>query len=224
MRIRKILPLLLLLATSAFNQSCTNYTTDLNQMERIKVSQMTDIISGQSCSNNLFGGFTLPYIGDTAIKISGDQSVITAIKNANITKVYAVDKVTKSYILYSKRCTIVFGKKDSIQPATVDLKEVPIVTGISLGKDKAAGKKEMPPKFIFKKEDDANSAFKPQDEKEQTAAPKTEEIKTDTTKTNTNQKDEEEDIRPQIRDDDEKPAPEASEAPANPSTTPLKTP
>ena len=91
-------------------QSCTNYSTKLNEMEKLQISTMNDIKKGESCSKNLFGGFTLPYIGDTAIKLSGDESVISAIKNANITNVYAVDRSVKNYVFYSKRCTLVFGK------------------------------------------------------------------------------------------------------------------
>ncbi len=90
---------------------CTNYSTDLNEMQKIKVDSMDDIKKGESCTNNLFGAFTLPYVGDTAIKLSGDQSVIAAIKKAGIQDIYAVDRRTKNYFLiYSKRCTIVFGK------------------------------------------------------------------------------------------------------------------
>lgn len=91
-------------------QGCTNYSTDLNEMEKIRVASMADIKKGESCSKNIFGGFSIPYVGDTAIKLSGDQSVIAAIKNAGIKDVYAVDRKTRNYFLYSKRCTIVFGK------------------------------------------------------------------------------------------------------------------
>ena len=80
-------------------------------MQKIQVMNMSEIKMGESCSNNLFGAFTLPYVGDTAIRMSGDQSVIAAIKNAGIQNVYAVDKKTRNYfLLYSQRCTIVFGK------------------------------------------------------------------------------------------------------------------
>ncbi len=79
-------------------------------MQKIQVENVSEIKKGESCSNNIFGAFTLPYIGDTAIKISGDQSVIAAIKNAGIKDVYAVDRKTRNYLFYSQRCTIVFGK------------------------------------------------------------------------------------------------------------------
>lgn len=99
--------LIILLAS---NISCYSYNTDFNELEKITVSSLSEIKKGESCSKNLFGGFTLPYIGETAIKLSGDQSVISAIKNANIQSVYAVDKYSKNYFLFSKRCTVVFGK------------------------------------------------------------------------------------------------------------------
>jgi hypothetical protein len=99
--------ILLILLTLA---SCLSYNTDLNALEKIKVNSLTEIIKGESCSHNLFGGFTIPYIGETAIRIYGDQSVISAIRNANIQSVYAIDKYTRNYFFYSKRCTVVFGK------------------------------------------------------------------------------------------------------------------
>jgi hypothetical protein len=88
--------------------SCTNYSTSLNE-KRLKSEGMSNVKKGEACSKNLFGGFTLPYFGDTAIRLSGDESVMAAIKTAKITHVYAVDKKVRNYILYSNRCTIVFG-------------------------------------------------------------------------------------------------------------------
>ena len=90
--------------------SCQSYSTDYNSQEKINVNSLSEIKKGEACSNNLFGGFTVPYIGETAIRLSGDQSVITAIKNGNIQNIYAIDKYNKNYFFYSKRCTVVYGK------------------------------------------------------------------------------------------------------------------
>jgi hypothetical protein len=90
--------------------SCQSYSTDYNSQEKINVNSLSEIKKGEACSNNLFGGFTIPYIGETAIRLSGDQSVITAIKNGNIQSVYAIDKYNKNYFFYSRRCTVVYGK------------------------------------------------------------------------------------------------------------------
>lgn len=90
--------------------SCQNYSTEYNSQEKINVNSLSEIKKGEACSKNLFGGFTVPYIGETAIRLSGDQSVITAIKNGNIQSIYAIDKYSKNYFFYSKRCTVVYGK------------------------------------------------------------------------------------------------------------------
>jgi hypothetical protein len=90
--------------------SCQNYSTEYNSQEKINVNSLSEIKKGEACSKNLFGGFTIPYIGETAIRLSGDQSVITAIKNGNIQSIYAIDKYNKNYFFYSKRCTVVYGK------------------------------------------------------------------------------------------------------------------
>ena len=90
--------------------SCQNYSTEYNSQEKINVNSLSEIKKGEACSKNLFGGFTVPYIGETAIRLSGDQSVITAIKNGKIQSIYAIDKYSKNYFFYSKRCTVVYGK------------------------------------------------------------------------------------------------------------------
>ena len=105
-KIRKNFIFLLFFAIS----SCQSYSTEFNSQEKINVNSLSEIKKGEACSNNLFGGFTVPYIGETAIKLSGDQSVISAIKNGNIQSIYAVDKYNKNYFFYSKRCTVVYGK------------------------------------------------------------------------------------------------------------------
>lgn len=100
---------LLVVFIAGFLGSCSTYSTNLNEMESINI-QMDKIKKGESCSRNLFGGFSIPYIGDTAIKINGDESVISAMKKGDINNAYAIDKSTIHYVFYSKRCTIVFGK------------------------------------------------------------------------------------------------------------------
>ena len=90
--------------------SCQNYSTEYSYRGKVILGPLSEIKKGEACSKNLFGGFTIPYIGETAIKLSGDQSVITAIKKGNIKNIYAIDKYNKNYFVYSKRCTIVYGK------------------------------------------------------------------------------------------------------------------
>lgn len=109
--------ILTILFAVSFLGSCTYYSTDLNEMEKIQISAMDDIQKGKACSHNIFGGFKLPYFGDTAIRFRGNESVITAIQDANINRIYAVDLLTNNYILYSRRCTIVFGKLE-LMPKT----------------------------------------------------------------------------------------------------------
>ncbi len=74
------------------------------------ISNIDELKKGKTCSHNIFGGFSIPYLGDTAIRINGDESVIAAIRDAKIEEIYAVDKLKKNYIMYSKRCSIVYGK------------------------------------------------------------------------------------------------------------------
>ena len=60
----KIILFILLISTG-----CTTYSTKLNELQKINVDSISDIKKGESCSRNLFGGFSIPYIGDTAIRI-----------------------------------------------------------------------------------------------------------------------------------------------------------
>ncbi len=106
---KKIFNLLIFASVLTVLQGCTTYSTSLNTMEKLRDPPVVNIKQGKTCSSNLFGGFSLPWIGDTAIRIKGDQSVITAIKKAGISHVYSIDFSTVHYVFYSKRCTMVFG-------------------------------------------------------------------------------------------------------------------
>lgn len=121
-----LLKIAIIFFSSILIQSCTAYNTNLNEAEKFQISDMNEIKRGEACSNNLFGGFSLPYFGDTAIRLKGDESVVTAIKDADIDKVYAVDKKVNNYIFYSKRCTIVFGVQ-KLEPE-LKLKNIPAVS------------------------------------------------------------------------------------------------
>lgn len=97
----------IIILSSLFLTSCTTYQTNL---KKEKISNIDELKKGKTCSHNIFGGFSIPYLGDTAIRINGDESVIAAIRDAKIKEIYAVDKLKKNYIMYSKRCSIVYGK------------------------------------------------------------------------------------------------------------------
>ena len=109
MRKFSLLKLVTISIIFALLQACTSYSTNFNVMEKLKSSKVVEIKKGTACTNNLFGGFSLPWIGDTAIMYSGDQSVVSAIKDAGISHVNAYDFFTKHYVFHSTRCTIVYG-------------------------------------------------------------------------------------------------------------------
>ena len=54
-----ILKLFKLLIIAFIMQSCTTYSTDLNELQKIKVSDLNEIKRGEACAHNLFGAFVL---------------------------------------------------------------------------------------------------------------------------------------------------------------------
>tara|TARA_Y100000389_G_scaffold158294_1_gene159682 strand:+ start:6003 stop:6338 length:336 start_codon:yes stop_codon:yes gene_type:complete len=90
--------------------SCTTYSTSYNERQEIDLDDINNVKKGQACTKNLFGGIDFPLVGNIAIKLTGEQSVIDALKNGNITDVYSIDRSVIHYLLYSKKCTIVYGK------------------------------------------------------------------------------------------------------------------
>tara|TARA_B110000259_G_scaffold16921_1_gene17913 strand:- start:3371 stop:3778 length:408 start_codon:yes stop_codon:yes gene_type:complete len=92
-----------------FITSCTSYSTNYNERQSIDLEDIDSIKKGEACTKNLFGGIDFPFIGDIAVKLSGEQSVVDALKNGNITKVYSVDYYVIHYLFYSTKCTIVYG-------------------------------------------------------------------------------------------------------------------
>lgn len=90
--------------------SCTSYSTHYNERQKIDIDDIGNVKKGKACTKNLFGGIDFPLLGNIAVKLEGDQSVISALKDANIREVYAIDSSVIHYIFYSKKCTIVYGK------------------------------------------------------------------------------------------------------------------
>lgn len=99
-----LFPLLFIIA------SCTSYSTHYNERQEIDIDDIGNVKKGKACTKNLFGGIDFPLLGNIAVKLEGDQSVISALKDANIREVYAIDSSVMHYIFYSKKCTIVYGK------------------------------------------------------------------------------------------------------------------
>ena len=88
--------------------SCSSYTSTLVNEDAVFDGQ-TKLKKGIACSKNLFGGVKIPYINNPVIKLSGSESIETAIINGNIRQIAIIDKETKHYLVYSKRCVIVHG-------------------------------------------------------------------------------------------------------------------
>lgn len=87
--------------------SCTTLNSALVTKDSINKEGLK---RGKTCSKNIFGGFKLPYFGDTTIKLSGSQSIMVAIDKAGITKPVIIDRYKKHYIFYTELCTIIFGE------------------------------------------------------------------------------------------------------------------
>lgn len=86
---------------------CTTMTTSLETDHRIHRDHLK---KGKACVVNLFGGFTIPYFKDTSIRLSGSDSIRDAIVNGKIDLPVIIDKTKKHYIVYSRKCTIVYGQ------------------------------------------------------------------------------------------------------------------
>lgn len=93
-----------------FVTSCTTYSTTYNERQKIDIDDINHVKKGKACTKNLFGGIDFPLVGNIAVRLTGEQSVIAALKDGNITNVYAVDRSVKHYFIYSEKCTIVYGQ------------------------------------------------------------------------------------------------------------------
>ena len=99
-----------IIATLLLVSSCTTYTTALREDKTLADIKANEVVKSEACSNNLFGGFKIPYFGDTAILVNGDESAMAALKAKDLTKIYVVDTLVKTYVVYTKKCTILYGK------------------------------------------------------------------------------------------------------------------
>ena len=104
------IPYLLSVFALLFATSCTTYSTTYNERQKINIDDVDNIKKGKACTQNLFGGIDFPLVGNIAVRLKGDKSVIEALKDGNITEVYAIDRSVEHYLIYSEKCTIVYGK------------------------------------------------------------------------------------------------------------------
>lgn len=92
-------PISILLAAVIMSGCSTTPLNTFNQNNFDKVDFTSDFKKGEACENHflLFGPF-------------GSASVMDAAKSANIKKVEVVEQEFASYIIFSTRCTYVYGK------------------------------------------------------------------------------------------------------------------
>jgi hypothetical protein len=103
----RVLSLVIIIMVLATLSSCTTFESSIIAKEA--EFNIHPLRSGKTCSKNLFGGFKLPYIKDTDIKLSGSESLVDAIMDGDIVEVFVVEKSTLHYVFYTKRCIIVHG-------------------------------------------------------------------------------------------------------------------
>jgi len=87
--------------------SCTTFDSSL--VQPTAKFEKKDLKSGEACSGSLFGGFTMPYIKETSIRVKGRNSIIKAIEKGNVNSVYVIDKHKKSFFFWTRECTTVHG-------------------------------------------------------------------------------------------------------------------
>jgi len=104
----RVLSLVIIIMVLATLSSCTTFKSDIVTKDA-EFNVGAPLKRGITCSKNLFGGFKLPYIKDTDIKLSGSESLVDAINNGDIVEVFVVEKSTLHYVFYTKRCVIVHG-------------------------------------------------------------------------------------------------------------------
>ena len=102
-----VLPFIIGLTILTIINGCTSLTSTLHTKDKIDIKILK---KGKSCIHNLFGGFKIPYFGETAIGLKGSKSIIVAIKKADISKPVIIDNYKKHWIFYSKECISVYGE------------------------------------------------------------------------------------------------------------------
>ncbi len=100
----------IILIAMLFLTACTNYSSSMRGDMMNSPVDVTGLRKGESCSKSLFGGFSIPYVKETAIRLKGSEALIDAIKEGGINQVVFVDDSYKSYFFYTIRCKVVYGR------------------------------------------------------------------------------------------------------------------
>lgn len=100
----------LLILIALFIALCTSCTTTSSSLvDKDAEFKKATLKRGEACEGSLFGGFSVPYIKETSIRVTGTTSITKALKNGDINKIAIVDDSFKSYFFYTRKCKTVYG-------------------------------------------------------------------------------------------------------------------
>ena len=104
---RYLIKLIIASAILSLIFGCTTFTSTLDTNKKVKLDK---IKRGKVCAKYIFGTLKVPWIGQIGIKLSGDESATSAMKQGKITQPFGIDQKVKNYFVYSKKCIIVYGQ------------------------------------------------------------------------------------------------------------------
>ena len=107
-KIQGITKILIGLALVLLLASCTTFTSSLDTSRDIPDAK--DMKKGKACAKYILGSIDVSFIGNIGYRFSGEESATLAAKNAGITKPFGIDRRNKNYLVYTKKCVVVWGK------------------------------------------------------------------------------------------------------------------
>jgi len=78
---------------------CATHSPSINTVD-VTDKDLTNLKSGTACGTYIFG-----LIGPFS-----EESIVTAAKNGNVTKIKAIDKSINNYVIFSQNCITVHGE------------------------------------------------------------------------------------------------------------------
>jgi len=95
--------------------NCTTFTTGLNTSKTLNFAKAK---VGKACEHYILGSLDVSFLGVIGYRFKGVASATLAAESAGITNPFAVEYDNTNYILYTRKCVIVRGHGENLEPPT----------------------------------------------------------------------------------------------------------
>jgi hypothetical protein len=114
-RLSPVTKILVVISLVLLLTSCKTFTTGLDTSKTLDFTQAR---VGKACGHYFLGSIDASWVGVIGFRFSGEESATLAAQDAGITSPFAVEYDNTNWILYTRKCVIVRGHGENLEPPT----------------------------------------------------------------------------------------------------------